>query len=110
MSGAWCWPAPSWTRSGSTGRADHAVVRVHLPIVCHRSTTRPRVRGVETCYATTIRGAGRGRLQSVQGPVTTQEERAEVAAVHVAEPARGVVVVGEEEAGEGAFGRVVAEE
>src|SRR5437867_12318262 len=22
MSGAWCWPAPSWTPSGSTGRAD----------------------------------------------------------------------------------------
>ena len=53
---------------------------------------------------------GRGRLEPVHGPVTTQDERAEVAAVHVAEPARGVVVVGEEEAGEGAFGRVLAEE
>src|SRR6266446_57640 len=40
---------------------------------------------------------GRGRLQPFQGPVTTQEERAKVAAVHVAEPAGGVVVVGKEE-------------
>ena len=52
----------------------------------------------------------RRRLQPVEGPVTSEEERAEVTAVHVAERARQVVVVREEEAREGAFGRVLAEE
>ncbi len=53
---------------------------------------------------------GRGRGEAVQSPVATQDERAEMAAVHVAERARGIVVVREEEAREGAFGGVLAEE
>ena len=53
---------------------------------------------------------GGRRLEPVEPAVAAQQERAEVAAVHVTDAARGVVVVREEEAREGALGRVLAEE
>ena len=49
-------------------------------------------------------------MEAVDGIVAAEDERGRMAAVNVAEAAAGNVVVGEEEGGEGAVGRVLGEE
>ena len=53
--------------------------------------------------------SGRG-VEGLDGGIGAEDEPAEVATVGVAEAARGVIVFGEEESGEGAVWRVFAEE
>jgi hypothetical protein len=53
---------------------------------------------------------GGGGLEAVDGIVAAQNECGRMAAINVAEPTAGNMVVGEEERGEGAVGRVLREE
>src|SRR2546428_1770686 len=70
MSGAWCSPAPSWTRSGSTGRAEMAARR-WLTIVW--STIVSLVLSDTSSLAQGVKPLAQWRFDESQGPAAQDD-------------------------------------
>src|SRR5713101_928586 len=53
---------------------------------------------------------GGGGIEPLHSGISAEEKSGEMAAIRVTQPARGVVIFGEEESGEGAVRRILAKE
>src|SRR5260370_31689888 len=53
---------------------------------------------------------GGGGIEALDSAIATEEKGGKMAAIGVTQPARGVVIFGEEESGEGTVRRILAEE